>query len=547
MSESRLKVLIVDDEQIIRDGLRSFIDWEAEGFTFAGAARDAAEALEIVDRERPDLVITDISMPDCDGLELAALIRERVPATILVILSGYCEFGYAQRAIEIGVFRYLAKPVREQHLRELLSDVRRAIDRQGKGSERHDELLAQMARHRELFEDSFFAALRRGAVSEADLAEARRFLEFPPEGDLYAVAVFSIDPGSAKAGRRSPIDRQGDVLWVRTEAATACRARGIPCGAFQTSDERIALLCAFPGSSWEDAAETLQATTQDLQLKAAQELGIEFSVGVSAAATSLTTIPECCAQAERALEYHFTGGQNCVVFWWDVADRAWDRSLPTTGRGERLTQALRAGNKALAESTVDECFTAVRAMGCDDQTVYVFVAGLIHPVIGLILEMGYRLDDVLGPGSDPYRDLYRCAALSDLQVKVNQLCAAVAEFLSRRTGNAQKMLAERARRYIDDHYCDEELSLPRISRGLQASQAYVSHVFKAVHGINLSDYISRCRIEYAKQLLKKETLKMFEVAEECGFRDTNYFSTLFKRLVGVSPSEYREKAAFDIV
>jgi len=291
MSESRLKVLIVDDEQIIRDGLRSFIDWEAEGFTFAGAARDAAEALEIVDRERPDLVITDISMPDCDGLELAALIRERVPATILVILSGYCEFGYAQRAIEIGVFRYLAKPVREQHLRELLSDVRRAIDRQGKGSERHDELLAQMARHRELFEDSFFAALRRGAVSEADLAEARRFLEFPPEGDLYAVAVFSIDPGSAKAGRRSPIDRQGDVLWVRTEAATACRARGIPCGAFQTSDERIALLCAFPGSSWEDAAETLQATTRGLPLGLHDKSGDRG--GRHAARTARAGRPEC--------------------------------------------------------------------------------------------------------------------------------------------------------------------------------------------------------------------------------------------------------------
>ncbi len=547
MGKPRKKVLIVDDEQIIRDGLRDFIDWEAEGFTFIEAARSADEAMELVGRFEPELVITDISMPDSDGLELAALIKRKAPETIIVILSGYSEFGYAQRAIELGVFRYLSKPVREGELKELLAEARAAIARREDGRERRSLLLTQLAGHRELFQDSFFAELRRGAATEQDVSEARKHLNFPAEGKLYAVAVICIDPSPGAASAAGSIGRQADILSLRTAAEQVFHAREIQCGAFRIGEDRIALLCTFAQASAADAVDAIQLATQDLQLKAARELGLGFCAGVGEPVNSLQGIPECCAQAEHALDYRLAAGRNSLIFWADVADRERRPAFPASGRSERLVQSIRAGNRQLAQSVIEESFAALRATGgCDNQTVQVYVASLVHPVVGILLEMGYRLEEVFGEGANPYRGLYRCSALADLEAWVKRLCASIADFLAGRAGSAQRLLAGRARKYIDEHFCSEDLNLPRISRALQVSQAYVSHVFKIVLGINMSDYLSRSRIEYAKQLLRTSSQKMFEIAEECGFRDTNYFSTLFKRLVGVSPSDYREKANFDI-
>ena len=431
MSEPLKKVLLVDDEEIIRDGLRDFIDWSAEGFAFIGAARNADEAMDLAGRFEPELVITDISMPDPDGLELAALIKRKAPRTIVVLLSGYSEFGYAQRAIEIGVFRYLSKPVREDQLKELLADARAAICRRDDSEERRSLLLSQLAEHRALFQDSFFAELRRGAVTELDVAEARKHLDFPPEGSLYAVAVISVDPSPGDVSSGGSIGRQGNILWLRTAAEEMFRARGISCAAFRIGEDRIALLYSFAEASAAGAIDALQIATQDLQLRSAREIGVGFSAGVGDPVSSLQGVPDCCAQAEHALEYRLTAGRNSLIFWSDVADRERRPAFPVSGHNERLAQSVRSGNRQHAESVIEESFAALRAAGgCDDHTVQVFVANLVHPVIGLVLELGYHPDDVFGEGANPYRDLHRCSALADLEAWVRRLCATVADFLA---------------------------------------------------------------------------------------------------------------------
>src|SRR6266508_4226217 len=183
------KVFLVEDEIVTREGIRDTVDWAAAGYQFCGEAPDGEIALPLIHERRPETVITDIKMPFMDGLQLCRILRETLPATKIIILSGHDEFKYAQEAIQIGVTEYLLKPIVPQDLLAALRKVARQIDEERQTSAQLRALQAQMANHRSMLRERCLLDLVAGNSSSADFIEQAQRLEIDLLARWYQVLV----------------------------------------------------------------------------------------------------------------------------------------------------------------------------------------------------------------------------------------------------------------------------------------------------------------------------------------------------------------------
>jgi len=187
------KLVIADDEDIIRQGIAGSICWEEFGFRLVGQAANGEEAWGIICENRPELVVSDIYMPYVDGIELAERIKHAYPDTIVVFLSGYNDFNYARKSIVLGVFRYLTKPVQINELSEVLSEVREEIDYRHKQKDRLDKIMEQVRESLPLLRAKFFKGLIHGQYTEEELCETQELFEIDLPGKLFQALLVVID------------------------------------------------------------------------------------------------------------------------------------------------------------------------------------------------------------------------------------------------------------------------------------------------------------------------------------------------------------------
>src|SRR6185436_15208302 len=188
------KVFLVEDEIVTREGIRDTVDWGAAGYQFCGEAPDGEIALPLIRERRPETVITDIKMPFMDGLQLCRILKETLPGTKIIILSGHDEFKYAQEAIQIGVTEYLLKPIVPQELLAALSKVARQIDEERQTSARMQALDAQMASHQSMLRERCLLDLVAGNSCATDFIEQARGLEIDLLAPWYQVLVIRAVP-----------------------------------------------------------------------------------------------------------------------------------------------------------------------------------------------------------------------------------------------------------------------------------------------------------------------------------------------------------------
>lgn len=187
-----IKVFLVEDEAIIRRGIKNNIPWEKEGFEFAGEASDGELAYPMIKKVKPDIVITDIRMPFMDGLELASIIRKEMPTTKIIILSGYNEFDYAKRAISIGVTDYQLKPISSDKLLETVKRVAGIIREERAQKELLEEYKKENQENLELDKAKLFYALADNSLSTAEILEWGRQLGLDLTASYYTVILLKI-------------------------------------------------------------------------------------------------------------------------------------------------------------------------------------------------------------------------------------------------------------------------------------------------------------------------------------------------------------------
>lgn len=266
-----IKIFLVEDEMIIRRGIKNSIEWEKEGYQFVGEASDGELAFPMILREKPDIVLTDIKMPFMDGLELSRLIRKELPETKILILSGYDEFEYAKEAIRIGITDYLLKPISSMRLLEVLDDVRRKIEQEREEKELLAQYQKEMQGNLEHEKEKFLNVLLQGTLSVGDSIRQASQYQMNLTAGMYNFLLFKIWTDGGRPEESSCIvDAFNKIETIADHMPGICRfQRGIEGWAFLMTGEDISEL-----------TQREEELTKKLKETMSQYPGVEFFGGI---------------------------------------------------------------------------------------------------------------------------------------------------------------------------------------------------------------------------------------------------------------------------
>lgn len=568
------RVAIIDDEPVIRKGIKNVINWPMFDCEVCGEAGDGQEGQELIERFRPQIIITDIRMPEVDGLAMIGRVRALVPESKIIILTGYRNFEYAHAAIHLGAFDYLMKPSR---IGELEAVVRRAVDELRRDAAHQDEL----GRLRRQYEESKPLIRERllynllyglypsepGAMEEAG-AEAKRLglpleryvlglveTETPPEEEKHGPEAAGSDapapsapeaPGADGAGARDDahlyqfgiLGMVGDVLGEAFEVC--CLSLGNRLSAFLLS----------PREGGELKNELISAKCQYLQSIIQSCFGFTVSIAVSNEGRGAAELPQRLKECREALEHKFYLGNNSIIFYHDLGTFFQYRNTASLYELQKaLLDTVKAGN---AEAVPDAVSAVGRAAGSAAGLDREFVRNFYFNTLTLVYSIRVALQsgspqaplaagEALpgGPLPSLYSMVEGCDSASDLSDLLESVCLRAAEKVRDYNNNNMKLLLRRAVEYITTNY-QSDLTLGDVAEHVYVSPFYISRMFKKELGINFVDYLGNLRIEKAKELLADAHVKAYEVAQAVGIPNAHYFSKLFRKYAGITPSEYRD-------
>lgn len=515
------RIMIVDDERLIREGLAELIDWERHGYEVAAQAGDGREALAFLLEHEMDVVLTDIKMPFLDGIEFARQLRRERPHIHIIFISGYDDFDLVRRALQLGACDYLLKPLEP----ELLLEALRRIDRD---MEQHELTQAELERIRR---DARLAGrqrcqklLRELTLGERNMDEKELAQLEWGKGQRCALVLAEIDRYYARYA-----SLHADQLGLIQEQILE-RLRGDEPEAmvFELGDGRYGL-CLYA-----DEREVEEVTRETAKRIAAKTYGEDtLSAYVGGHTDDPGQLPGLYQQALMKREERFVlPGQGKG----DLSEEEGDLA-PVC---DEIIRAVRLGDTALLQSRLLELERRLEAHG-RNSFLYgqVMFGNLFAQATRCVADEGVFISEVFTDPMDEYRAIYNSQNIRQAMDCLKRLLGVMADYLcANRSGGARTQI-RKAKRYIDNHLGDCGLSLQRVAEEFAMSPGYFSTEFHKQLGYTFTEYLTMARIQRAGELLSHSRLHVYEVAEAVGYENTTYFSTVFKRRYGVSPKQYR--------
>ncbi|MFD0712876.1 response regulator [Paenibacillus sp. GCM10027626] len=532
-----MKIMVIDDEPIVARGLRTLVPWEEHGFQWLPPADNGVAALRQIEQTRPDLLLLDCKMPLMTGLELLAELKERHIPHKAIILSGHDEFEYARQALQLGALDYVLKP---PDIEQLLKTVLRAKEEWQQEQKKARQSWEQRAIARERLVRSLLEGTK---MDEAQLAGKLAELQMTLQPAPFYVILMDIiqNPDDPKAYLYE--DRRLMNYAVANIAEETLADWNPFCVVLDESVPRFALLLNINGSGGDDR---FQQCLKQLIHNIHTTLQFLVTIGISSAGANLLCDgPTALAQAAAALERQYYTGPNELIGYNELLQSGSSsergHALPGwTGEEERLENALRAGDPALLEDWMADFFAALARQ---DTSVSATRTAMLQAML-LAANALAELHPALKPQelltAERVEAVLAAAALSQLQDVARSYFRQLLDRTVTLRHSGKNSIVETVKRYIDARYA-EAISLDTLAREVFVSPVYLSFLFKQVKGMNVTDYLTQVRLDRAKELLRGASVKTYEIARLVGYQDEKYFSRLFKKKVGMTPSEFRNQ------
>ncbi|WDQ34647.1 response regulator [Paenibacillus marchantiae] len=528
------RVLLVDDEEDVREGLVVEVDWEALDLRIVGLAENGREALEMAERVEPDIVVTDISMPFMDGLELARRLRERNPLVKVVILTGYDEFDYARQAVSLSVDEYLLKPFSAGHLTELLTRLRAQMAAEVAEREDVQQLRDHYYTSLPLLQADLMATLLHRQKSPEYIHGKAKQCGLDLHGERYGVSVLTLHMDGDQSADAEL--KQFAALNIAAEVWTEHGA-----GHAFMHQETIVLLYV---DRWggEDGEKRQQQALENVMRSINHYLRIPATVGSGSIVNTLAGVKHAYEDALLALDYRLVPGTDPLIYIADVERQTAGKLRFDELKQQTLTRCLKAGTQAELEDALEIIFREITVEhGRSD--IQLYLIEVLTNVWKAAQASGEAMEDIFGAGFQLYADLFRLPGLSEAQGKVHEVCLLVQHRIASGRQHVYKDIVEQALSFTKEHYADPDLSIQKVCGHLHISSGYFCGIFKKEVQLTFLQYLMQIRMEAAKELLRSTEMKSFEIAGQVGFAEPNYFSFCFKKHIGVSPKEYRKQTA----
>jgi two-component system response regulator YesN len=518
------KVFLVEDETVTRENIRDNVSWEAEGFTFCGEAPDGEVALPLLQAAKPDVLITDIRMPFMDGLELSKIVRERLPAVKIVILSGHDEFGYAQQAIKLGVVEYLLKPVSAHDLHQVLQKLAVLLEQEKKEHESTELLWGQIDQNQAALREQFLLKIVVGAVSPMETVEQSQLLGLNLPARWYLIVVVRIELCDPRQQFNYP-------KYEQIHQIVQSVVGGDP-DIFLLKKDVEELVLIFKANTRDSIDADRERITGQIKQQAAGT-GCLLFIGCGSVEKQLTDIPRSFVEAMLQIQEQTRAAE------------------PESGLEQ--SELLRADRPAVEEylqsgtpADFDKFFDAhILPLGRTAIKSYIFKVYLFMETLlttaRFVIHLGGDANQILPEFKNIETVLSHITTIDHIRDYTRRILYGGLEFRDRSVNFPQTGMIDQAKEYINRHYADPGLSLGKVAAHINHSPSHFSTLFSQVTSQTFKEYITNIRMKKAKELLRSTAQTSSEIAYQVGYLDPHYFSSVFRKKTGLSPKEYRNK------
>lgn len=536
-------VFLVEDEYVVREGVKKSVDWHGNGMELLGEANDGELAFPQICKLKPDIIITDIRMPFMDGLELARLVRKELPATKIIILSGYGDFNYAKKAIELGITDYLLKPITPDKLLEAVSKVADVVLREREREDNIRRFQEEMKENENLARSRFFDDLVTGTLNFEQIMQKAKERNIDLSAACFEVILFTAssdgDDNELMAYQDNVVKFYDRISEISGGTNTDVFGRGVEGAAFLIKSENEDLIK-------EQAGELCSRI-----IRLAEEDGSLHYFGAAGRIVKrVKEIGESFMSARRVFAYRYLGLRDRIVYHDEAINASMnDEKVPDVsnidlGRMDRdiVKNFLKNGLSSETENFLNDYLDRLGDDNLNSLILRQYIAMDVYLSTATFLsKMGYDDNMITGRLGD-VRHLY--AGIETVKQMKDYLQAFLVKAIELRDTSATKRfgkLLDDARTYIDSHFTDEDISLNSVAESVNISPNYLSTIFSQETKSTFIEYLTDRRIGKAMELLRCTDMKSSEIAYAVGYRDAHYFSYLFKKVNGCSPKEYREQ------
>ncbi|QQZ59484.1 response regulator [Paenibacillus sonchi] len=523
-TQEKYKVLLVDDEPIILRSLKVAIPWEELGLAIAGEARNGEAALQLIEETAPQIIISDIRMPVIDGIALMKEVLPRSSKLIFIFISGYGEFEYAREALRQGAFDYLLKPIDHDELTEMLT---RAIARLKRQKE-NEQLMLSVQTLSMLARERMYAEFTLG--NPRPLQHLKWLENSELEGE-YFMAVVRLDNYASLTAQWSVEEKRLWLFAVRNILEEWSLENGV-LSVFPFYNGEWILL--FPGSLGSVSKELGEQLISGIR----KYSKLECSVGISRITRGIDQLSTVYPLACKALYQRFYSGQ-AGVFINEETAASGSREVKYPKELElALIESIRTVNLERMLSLFDEMSAFIEAQGLPQE--------LAERLIMEMIVVLYRQFEHLNMHTDWSLEglLSRLHGLGTLSAMIAALKMEFSKWMLGSNKSATRedgrSVVEKSMRYIEANY-HKDLSIEEVAEVADLSISHFCTLFKQISGYTFLEFVTHCRMEKAKYILQNSNVKVYQVAPLVGYQDPRYFTQVFKKATGKTPTEYREE------
>lgn len=517
-----IKVLLVDDEQFIRQGLRYLVDWEKYGCQIMAEAENGMEAIRILEEMDIDLVFVDIRMPGMTGMELISYVRRNIYRQVrFVILTGYAEFQYARKALQLDVMDYMLKPVQEEELIGILKKVNQEYQYQQK--EQRDKY------------DYHLAMVLTGKYSEENVRQIKRYL---CEEGLERYVSFEFDKNHkefAALDRSGRIEQQRELVQYLKGLAGEFAYHVVPM--METEEESFGAGLLLGRTMYEEEYDSDEEYLEYLQKRVAQHFSCPIQVYAGQTARTFEQLSQSFFSIRVARCLHGLAQEESQVRnYEDFRHRKSSMGIRQEDV-DRLLEAVKNDQVSEIEASAEQIFAQIRS---SDMNLEMVNASIYH-ILYQLMEMVQEFDDEINQqeileyiGKESFNKMVLAGSTEEITGFFSDYAGYLAQV---RTQESRKVL-DRVDAYVQKNYM-EKMSLKSLGELFYVNNVYLGQLYKKKYGMSFRDYLNNLRMEKAEELLLGTNLRIYAIAEAVGFGKAEYFINKFVQLHNMTPNQYR--------
>lgn len=532
MNNDLLKVMIVDDEELVRGLLKISVDWNEMGMVITGEASSGAEALKMIEDNMPDIIFTDVCMPFMDGLELSRQVIEKYPQIKIVVLTAYEEFDYAKKGIKVGLADFLLKPINGNEIKKVALNLRSRIEKERQHTEDYNSLKKRLAESYPVLLERFFNELLHNAIASAEIEEKLNYFSLDPASGYHRIAVLeaanSIVGGGAGEEGRIILDMQCAEMIRRYFKDDP------EMHIFLDLSLRIVIFCSNPDADLVKCCEQIKVMLLD-------SLKCYISIGIGNACMQWKDAGVSYKEACDALGCRVFTGWNQVIDFNEIScddKKTVIKNMDT----DRIGMYVKSGAGEKAAELVDEIFNEIHpAKSINVEQIRMISANMIFSIINSMNEIGIHYSEVFGQEALPFNKAFLIDNLPDARKYTRGIAIKAANAIRHMRSKKENNTIRDIMKYMGQHLAEADLSLAAVAGRYYKNPSYLSRIFKQETGQNFIEYLTKLRMEKAMELLAGTDLKAYEIAEKVGIQDPNYFSMCFKKYTGMSINVYRKQ------